>query len=144
MESIGTLPYGRKIKSEQQLLDIIEASPDFIATADSNGNTTYLNPSARSFLGISESAEDLQSVNAQLWTNKFVELSKNGISNEKSIWQGENVLYNANGKKVPVSQTIVSHKATHQNVHFLSTSQEIYHKERHMKQLLSAKLYTIH
>lgn len=99
MESIGTLPYGRKIKSEQQLLDIIEASPDFIATADSNGNTTYLNPSARSFLGISESAEDLQSVNAQLWTNKFVELSKNGISNEKSIWQGENVLYNANGKK---------------------------------------------
>ncbi|CAM5610891.1 sensor domain-containing protein [Niallia circulans] len=106
---------------QQQLLDIIEASPDFIATADSKGNTTYLNPSARSFLGISESTEDLQSVNAQLWTNKFVELNENGISNEKSIWQGENVLCNALGKQVPVSQTIVSHKATYQNVHFLST-----------------------
>ncbi len=106
---------------QQQLLDIIEASPDFIATADSNGNTTYLNPSARNFLGIPEGVENLQSVNAQLWTNKFVEHNENELSKEKSIWKGENTLFNSFGKQIPVSQTIVSHKASHQNVHFLST-----------------------
>jgi len=106
---------------QQQLLDIIEASPDFIATADSFGNTTYLNPSARSFLGIPEGVEDLQLVNAQLWTNKFVGLKKSELSAEKSIWKGENILSNSLGKQIPVSQTIVNHKASNQNVHFLST-----------------------
>ncbi|CAI9395593.1 MULTISPECIES: bifunctional diguanylate cyclase/phosphodiesterase [Bacillaceae] len=106
---------------QQQLLDIIEASPDFIATADSNGNTTYLNPSARNFLGIPEGVENLQSVNAQLWTNKFVEHNESELSKEKSIWKGENTLFNSFGKQIPVSQTIVSHKSSHQNVHFLST-----------------------
>lgn len=106
---------------QQQLLDIIEASPDFIATADSYGNTTYLNPSARNFLGIPEGVEDLHSVNVQLWTNKFVELNESDLSVEKSIWKGENILSNSLGKQIPVSQTIVNHKANNQNVHFLST-----------------------
>ncbi|WP_400241472.1 diguanylate cyclase [Niallia sp. JL1B1071] len=106
---------------QQQLLDIIEASPDFIATADIFGNTTYLNPSARTFLGIPNAEEDLQPVNAQLWTNKFVELKEHELSNEKSIWKGENILTNSLGKQIPVSQTIVNHKASHKNVHFLST-----------------------
>lgn len=106
---------------QQQLLDIIEASPDFIATADSFGNTTYLNPSARTFLGIPEGVEDLQSVNAQLWTNKCVEVNESELSTEKSIWTGENILTNSLGKQIPVSQTIVNHKARNQNVHFLST-----------------------
>lgn len=105
---------------QQQLLDIIEASPDFIATADSYGNTTYLNPSARNFLRIPEE-EDLHSVNAQLWTNKLVEINENELSTGKSIWKGENVLSNSWGKQIPVSQTIVNHKANNQNVHFLST-----------------------
>ena len=111
----------KKQERQQQLLDIIEASPDFIATADSFGNTTYLNPSARSFLGIPEGVEDLQSVNAQLWTNKFLKLKESELSTEKIIWKGENNLSNSLGKQIPVSQTIVNHKASNQNVHFLST-----------------------
>lgn len=129
---------------QQQLLDIIEASPDFIATADSKGNTTYLNPSARFFLGISESTEDLQSVNAQLWTNKFVELNENGISNEK-VYGKEKMSYATHsGNKFLYRKLLSVIKLPIKMFIFFPPLQEIYQKERHMKQLLNAKHYTIH
>ncbi|MCM3362195.1 diguanylate cyclase domain-containing protein [Niallia sp. Sow4_A1] len=127
---------------QQQLLDIIEASPDLIATADSFGNTTYLNPSARAFLGIPEGIEELHSVNAQLWTNKIVDINENELSAEKSIWRGENTLSNSMGKEIPVSQIIVTHKANNQNIHFLSTiARDISERKAYEKIIKRQALY---
>ena len=108
-------------EQKQQLLDIIEASPDLIATADISGNTTYVNPSAREFLGISEHEKDLQSVLIPLWKNNSDQQVGANIALEKGIWKGETVLANSFGQQIPVSQTIVSHKSDKEEVHFLST-----------------------
>ncbi|WP_193224496.1 bifunctional diguanylate cyclase/phosphodiesterase [Bacillus sp. B1-b2] len=106
---------------KQQLLDIIEASPDFIATADSLGNTTYLNPSARDFLGLQEETLDDNSTLIPLWKSNQDQKIGANIALEKGIWKGETVLSNSYGKEIPMSQTIVSHKTDQQNIHFFST-----------------------
>lgn len=108
-------------RRQQQMLDIIEASPDFIATADIDGKTMYLNPAARKMLGI-HGKEDIPFVSWNSnWSRELV-LNK-GIETaiKEGLWKGETSILKQDGTETPVSQIIVAHKSDNGAVQFFST-----------------------
>ncbi|WHX33338.1 sensor domain-containing diguanylate cyclase [Brevibacillus agri] len=108
-------------RRQQQLLDIIEASPDFIATADVNGKTMYLNPAARQMLGIaSEENVPFASWNPP-WARELIEKERIATAIQTGRWKGETAILKQDGTETPVSQMIVAHKSENGAVQFFST-----------------------
>lgn len=108
-------------RRQQQLLDIIDASPDFIATIDITGETRYLNPTARRILGLNQTENT--SI-AKAHQNPYRDFILNvGIPTaiQSGMWKGETIIQNQDGSSMPVSQIIVAHKSENGEVEFLST-----------------------
>ena len=107
-------------RRQQQLLDIIEASPDFIATLDTTGKSMYYNPAARRMLGIDEDNLANETAN-QRWVTDIIKTTGIPTAIEKGHWKGETTIFKENGIEIPVSQMIVAHKSENGVVEFLST-----------------------
>lgn len=107
-------------RRQQQLLDIIEASPDFIATLDINGNSLYYNPAARKMLGIDKEEPFSETANER-WITDLIKIEGIPAAIEKGYWKGETTILKEDGKEIPVSQMIVAHKSENGAVEFLST-----------------------
>ncbi|WP_180954159.1 sensor domain-containing protein [Bacillus sp. M6-12] len=127
-------------RRQQQLLDIIEASPDFIATLDTNGNSLYYNPTARKMLGISEEDISSEKVNPK-WVTDIIKTEGIPVAIEKGHWKGETTILKEDGKEIPVSQMIVAHKSENGAVEFLST---IAHDITERKELEKVVQYQAH
>ncbi len=127
-------------RRQQQLLDIIEASPDFIATLDTAGNSLYYNPAARKMLGVNQQESTGDQVTQRWITDKIKTV---GISTaiEKGHWKGETTILKEDGAKIPVSQMIVAHKSENGDVEFLST---IAHDITERKELEKVVYYQAH
>lgn len=109
-------------RRQQQLLDILNASPDFIATVDATGQTTYLNPAACQLLGV-EAADEKPDFTVWLpdWARTLISEEALPTATCEGKWKGESALLKQDGSEVPVSQTIVAHKADDGTVQFFST-----------------------
>ncbi len=97
--------------ARRQLIAIGEASPDFIATIDVQGNILYLNPAARRMLGISPDGDVSRRHIADaypIWAS--VTILGEGIETAilDGVWRGETALRTFDGRELPVSQTIVA------------------------------------
>lgn len=113
-----------KTIAQSQLTALLNATPDFVGSADLNGKITYLNPAARMMLGIGED-EDLSAIcfteTHPECANKLVlEKGIPAVIN-KGIWYGETALLAWDGREIPVSQVIIAHKDSDGTVKFLST-----------------------
>lgn len=106
-------------RRQQQLLDIIEASPDFIATIDTTGKSLYYNPAARRMLGIQE--ETLKEEASPRCVTDIIKTEGIPIAIEKGHWKGESTIQRKDGKEIPVSQMIVAHKSDNGVIEFIST-----------------------
>lgn len=113
----------RKIaeRRNQQLLDIIDASPDFIATADINVDTKYINPAGRRMLGLRGYERiSIAAAHLQPYQDTILHI---GIPTaiQQGVWKGETMILSQDGIEIPVSQIIVAHKSETGDVQFLST-----------------------
>ncbi len=124
-ECIGYIGVDRDIterklieQKQKQLIEILDASPSFIATLDINGNSFYYNPAARNILGITE--ENIQSVTSR-WLTDFIKNEGIPTAIEKGYWKGETTVINGEGIEIPVSHMLVAHKTENGTVEFLST-----------------------
>ncbi|MDE5052781.1 sensor domain-containing diguanylate cyclase (plasmid) [Niallia taxi] len=127
-------------RRQQQLLDIIEASPDFIATLDTAGNSLYYNPAARKMLGINQKEITGDKV-TQKWITDKIKTVGIPTAIEKGHWKGETTIFKEDGAKIPVSQMIVAHKSENGDVEFLST---IAHDISERKELEKVVYYQAH
>ncbi|TRZ39763.1 GGDEF domain-containing protein [Niallia circulans] len=127
-------------RRQQQLLDIIEASPDFIATLDTAGNSLYYNPAAQKMLGISQEESTGEKV-TQRWITEIIKAEGIPTAIEKGHWKGETTILKEDGAKIPVSQMIVAHKSENGDVEFLST---IAHDITERKELEKVVYYQAH
>lgn len=107
-------------RRQQQLLGIIEASPDFIATFDIAGNSFYYNPAARKLLSINENAAFNEAV-MERWVTDLLKTEGIPTAIENGHWKGESAILKDDGTSIPVSQMIVAHKSESGAVEFLST-----------------------
>ncbi|TVR07349.1 MAG: PAS domain S-box protein [Phormidium sp. GEM2.Bin31] len=108
----------------ERLITILEASPDFISSADLQGNITYMNQGGRDIVGVCAEKpmsdyeiEDF--IPADLVDFFATEAIPHAIQN--GIWKGTAQLKRANGEAFPVSQIVLYHPPTQQYEGYLST-----------------------
>ncbi|MDB9311834.1 PAS domain S-box protein [Spirulina sp. CS-785/01] len=103
----------KKAEQEQmKLLSILEATPDFVGTADIQGRLTYLNQAGRQMVGIGKSEEISQYTMNDLvppdYENQINPLALGSLM-RREAWQGENVFLDQQGNEIPVSQVLMGH-----------------------------------
>ncbi|MDX5151430.1 MAG: ATP-binding protein [Acidiferrobacterales bacterium] len=118
------IEHRREAEGERdQLISIIEAAPDFIGMADISGNTLYLNRAGREMIGVGDrpATELVIPDYHPPWAGELV--LKTGIPTaiENGYWSGDTALLTADGREIPVSQILMSHRNSAGEVAYLST-----------------------
>jgi PAS domain S-box-containing protein len=107
-----------------RLIEILEATPDFVGTADTDRRLSYLNYAGRHILGIKED-EDIWRINIRdthpQWAADLVFTEGLPTAAREGSWQGESALLSSDGREIPLSQVIVAHQDAAGQVQFFST-----------------------
>jgi diguanylate cyclase (GGDEF)-like protein/PAS domain S-box-containing protein len=139
-------PRKQEEKHRARLTAILEASPDFVATADPNGAVLYYNSAARRMLELPEDVEPSQVRIGDTHPQWAAELVlKTGIPSaiRDGVWNGETTFLTRSGREIPVIQVILAHKGPDGNVEFLSTiARDISERKSHEQKI--GRLNRIH
>ena len=106
----------------RRLADIVEASPDFVGMADSQGTVLYLNRSFSAALGRSPEREPLMIADAHP-ASAFRIINEEGLPTavRTGVWRGETDFVTWQGQTIPVSQIILGHHDSQGRLEFYST-----------------------
>lgn len=116
----------RKVAEEKrkQLTAIIEATPDFVATADAEGNSIFINNAGKKMLGL-EPDEDVTKITIADahpdWARKIVLEEGLPTAAKEGFWIGETAFLHRNGHETPISQIIIAHRSKEGEVEYYST-----------------------
>lgn len=111
----------------ERLTTILEATPDAVGITDAAGRPLYLNRTARTMFGVGETEDLSTSLHA---TNSLLPIPvptaatttpTDNQDNELGIWSGETTWHHHEGRAIPVSQVIMSHKSPSGEIEFIST-----------------------
>ena len=100
-------------RSLRELTEVIESTTDFVAQADWRGFVHYLNPAARSVLGISPLASVVGRTFSEFYTRETNERFANEIIpavKDHGVWIGETAIFLADGRTVPVNHMVIGHR----------------------------------
>jgi diguanylate cyclase (GGDEF)-like protein/PAS domain S-box-containing protein len=132
-DEIGDLMRGFNQGAEQmesqideisRLAEILEATPDFVATATPDGKILSANRAARKILGIGADEDIVGTPIATFlpeWAFRIIEQEGIPTSMQEGHWEGETALLSRDGKEIPVSQVILSHRTADGKLAYLST-----------------------
>lgn len=117
-----------KHKSTQEkrsrLVAIIEATPDFVATTDLDGQLLYVNQAGLRMLG-HEPEQDVSELRVGAgqpdWALKLILETGIPHATEHGTWSGETAFLQSDGKEIPVLQVIIAHKGVDGSLRYLST-----------------------
>ncbi|MFZ4775926.1 MAG: PAS domain S-box protein [Terrimicrobiaceae bacterium] len=107
-----------------RLLAIIEATPDFVGFANPAGHVLHLNRAARKMLGFGPDEDITKFTIAESLPdpeNNIVLTEGIPAAIRDGQWSGEIVLLSRDGRKMPMSQVILSHKSPEGKLEYLST-----------------------
>ncbi|MBO8172275.1 MAG: EAL domain-containing protein [Bacillaceae bacterium] len=151
-QSLGTVIVFRDISERKESEErqnrqvaILEATTDFVVTADAKGRILYLNQAAKDFLGVDETDESDGSSfdhNHPEWAARMIFREGFPIAAREGVWSGETVFLSHKGEEIPVSQVIIAHKNKSGEVEFYSTiARDIRDiKQAEEKELLAGKV----
>ncbi|MHC4113026.1 MAG: PAS domain S-box protein, partial [Planctomycetota bacterium] len=111
-------------KELTRLIAILENTSDMVSTAMPNGQLTYINTAGRKLLGWSddEAITDKMIFDTHpQWASKLIETEGVPGAIRDGLWSGETALLNRDGKEIPISQVIMSHKSPDGQLQYLST-----------------------
>ncbi|MDA8161183.1 MAG: GAF domain-containing protein [Desulfobacteraceae bacterium] len=110
--------------SKASLASVLEATTDFVGTADRDGHIVYLNLAGRRMLGLGEK-EDLSRImiadTHPAWAAKLLLEEALPRVVREGLWEGETVFLGADGREIPVSQVIIPHRDAAGEAIFFST-----------------------
>jgi diguanylate cyclase (GGDEF)-like protein/PAS domain S-box-containing protein len=114
----------RRVEEERaRLVEILEATSDFVAMASPQGEALYMNAAWRKLAGIAEPAvpgrpiRDLHPAAA----NELIHTEGLPASARDGTWQGETAVLAADGSEIPVSQVLIAHRGADGAIRFRST-----------------------
>ena len=96
----------------ERMTEVVEAADDLIALVRQSGKVDYVNPAGRRMLGLS--VDDAPPVASDLWQGGARgERMRHAIrtATREGAWRGESILRRPDGTELPVSQTLVAHRA---------------------------------
>jgi PAS domain S-box-containing protein len=106
-----------------QLAAILEATPDLVGTADTDGRLLYMNQAGRRMLGIGP-AEDISGLTI---SDLYAERERPRLLSEviptvlrEGVWRGEAIFLPRDGREIPVSLAGLAHRPTADSPPFLS------------------------
>ncbi|HKJ76643.1 MAG TPA: PAS domain S-box protein, partial [Gammaproteobacteria bacterium] len=95
-----------------QMMALMEATPDFVGWADPAGNALYINSGARAMLGLdpeSDAAFRHISDFHPAWANRILQEEGLPTASREGVWTGELALLHPGGREIPVSFVVVAH-----------------------------------
>ncbi len=106
--------------TKEVLVEILQATPDFVAMADENGEMLFLNAGARAMIGLPAASDglgfEIPPEARQAGTYRRPEWAKRKLleegfptAREHGIWRGETALYDADGNEVAISHIVLAH-----------------------------------
>ena len=116
----------KRVQEEQaRVVAIIEATSDFVGTADLSGRPIFLNRAGIKMLGLEPGqgalpVRHLAETHPE-WAAKRVLEEGIPYAIEHGTWSGETAFLRPDGKEIPVSQVIIAHKRPDGSVESLST-----------------------
>jgi PAS domain S-box-containing protein len=110
--------------SKARLSAILEATTDFVGMADAAGHVLYINRAGRRMVGISED-EDVRATKIPdyhpEWASRLVLTMGLPAAARDGFWAGETALRTRDGRELPISQVLLSHKRADGTVEYYST-----------------------
>jgi PAS domain S-box-containing protein len=110
-------------EARSQLIAILDATPDFVGTADTRGYGIYLNRAGRQLLGLGPEVDETKFRIA----DAHPEPARDVIMYEalptaarEGVWRGETTIIGADGRDIPLSMVILAHKGPQGEVKFYS------------------------
>jgi len=115
----------KNIETEHKhLLAILEASPEFIATATLDGYVLYISPGGRKMLGLSIE-QDITATHISdyhpEWAARLVLEQGLPTATREGVWSGETAFLRSDGTEIPLAQTILCHKSADGSPEYFST-----------------------
>ena len=114
----------RKAEEERaQLVEMLEATSDYVAITDPHGRILYLNAAWRRLADAHDadlSDQRLLDFHPERLRDMFLEQAL-PASMREGLWQGETAALAADGTEVPVSEVIITHRNAEGEVRFRST-----------------------
>ncbi|MBI5430824.1 MAG: PAS domain S-box protein [Nitrosomonadales bacterium] len=115
----------KRIQEEQaRLVAIIEATPDFVATGETDGHVRYINQAGLRMIGYGPE-QDISRLNVGAghpdWALKLVRETGIPHAIKHGIWSGETAFLQPDGSELPLLQVIIAHKRPDGSVEYLST-----------------------
>lgn len=115
--------YTKAREAERRLSAILEATTDFVGTADVAGNILYLNFAARRMLGWEDRDITGTSIPDIHPDDTTALLLREGIPTaiREGSWSGETAIIGRDHREIPVSQVVLAHRDASDRVAYLST-----------------------
>lgn len=116
-----------RVQAEEErsrLIAILDATPDLVAISEPDGRLRYLNVSGRHLLGLSTEEDISHYCMQELFSPGTAQQSFSDIlaaAQQHTLWSGETFLQTPANKKLPVSQVLLVHRDTGNNIDYLST-----------------------
>jgi len=106
-----------------RLVQILEATSDYVCMTDPAGTITYLNAAGRKLIGAPESQGAGKSTGEiyPAWARELIEREGTPVASSTGAWTGETAILGADGTEIPVSQVIIAHRGPGGEIRFFST-----------------------
>jgi len=121
----------------RRLADVVEASPDLVGMADSQGRIFYFNRSFSAALGRSPQREPLMIADCYPASALRI-INEEGLPTaaRTGVWRGETDVVTWEGRTVPVSQIIIGHHDSQGRLAFYSTIMRDMSERQRMEETL--------
>ncbi|MHB1033201.1 MAG: PAS domain S-box protein [Pirellulales bacterium] len=115
----------RAEEGRERLAAMLEATPDFVAFASAKDQQVlYINPAGRKMIGLGPDEDVTKWKIPQAhpdWTNRLFAEEVIPTVIRDGVWKGECAFLHRDGREVPISMVLLSHKNPHGEVKFFST-----------------------
>jgi len=105
-----------------RLVQILEATSDYVGMSDPDGKIIYLNAAGRKLTGLPESGgidKQIGEIHPQ-WARELIEREGRPTAARAGVWHGETAILGAEGAEIPVSQVIIAHHGRDGEIRFFS------------------------
>ncbi|MFP4560063.1 MAG: GAF domain-containing protein [Thiohalorhabdus sp.] len=115
----------RAEEERDRLVEVLEATPDFVGMASADGRVTFWNPGAYKLLGYDP--ETYQPEHHPLrehhppWAYEHLRREAFPAAREHGLWRGESAFLSRDGREIPVNQVILAHYDAEGRVQYWST-----------------------
>ena len=121
-----------------RLVEILEATSDYVAMSDPQGRRIYLNAAVRKLTGMSDHHAQgaLSSEIYPGWVREIIQNEALPVAAREGLWQGETAMLDREGKEIPVSQVVIAHRAADGGIRFFSTiARDVSERKAYEKQI---------